>query len=222
MNTLRVTALAAALAVLPLCLSGQDVRERLGARVSPAVLAAVDSAAADAAARGLPVDPLIEKALEGAAKGVPADRVIAAVRALVTRLGAAAGALRQGGVTAPDPAAIAAGAFALTAGLSETQVRDLARASTGPHTPVATLRVAATLAAIGVPPAQAVELLVANIRAGRSTTDLAGLPGSVQGQVARGATPAQAAAGLARAAAAGRPAVPGRPDGAPGRRPPRP
>lgn len=219
---MRAAALAAALAILPLALSAQDVRERLGARVSPEVLAAVDSAAADAAARGLPVEPLIEKALEGAAKGVPADRVIAAVRALVTRLAGAAGALRRGGVTAPDPAAIEAGAFAITAGLTETQVRDLARASTGHYTPVATLRVAATLAALGVPPAQAVELLVANIQAGRSTTDLAALPGSVQGQVARGATPAQAAAGLARAAAAGRPSQPGRPDGAPGRRPPRP
>jgi len=41
------------------------------------------------------------------------------------------------------------------------------------------------------------------ISAGRSPSDLLGLPGQVQTGVARGATPAQAAAGLARA-----PAVP--------------
>ena len=203
----------------------QDVRSRLGARVPADVAVAVESAAARAAAQGLPVEPLIQKALEGAAKGVPAERVIAAVGVLLTRLAAASGALREGGVSAPDADAIEAGAFALTAGLSDGEVRDLARASVPPYNPAATLRIAGTLAALGVPSAQAAELVVANIRAGRSSAELASLPGSVQGQIARGATPAQAAAGLTRAAAAARPpATPGRPADRPGRRgpPPRP
>ena len=51
-----------------------------------------------------------------------------------------------------------------------------------------------------MPPKQALELVQGMISAGRSPSDLLGLPGEVQAGVARGATPAQAAAGLARAA----------------------
>src|SRR2546427_5500920 len=69
-----------------------------------------------AAARGLPVELLVQKALEGGAKGVPADRVIAAVRALAGELDASAGALHSAGLAAPDGDAIEAGAFALPAG----------------------------------------------------------------------------------------------------------
>ena len=63
-----------------------------------------------------------------------------------------------------------------------------------------TIRVAATLAALGVPAKQVLTLLQGLISDGRSQSDLLGLPGQVQTGVAQGATPAQAAAGLARAA----------------------
>src|SRR3989449_9320298 len=72
-----------------------------------------------AAARGLPVELLVQKALEGGAKGVPADRVIAAVRALAGELDASAGALHSAGLAAPDGDAIEAGALAPTAGRPE-------------------------------------------------------------------------------------------------------
>lgn len=216
-----ILALAIASAPSPAA-AQQDVRARLAGRVAPDLAAALDSAAAQATAQGLPIDPLIEKALEGTAKGVPTERIVAAVRALVVRLAAAAAALRQGGVAAPDADAIEAGAFAITAGLSESQVRDLTRASAVPHTPTSTLRVAATLVALGVPAAETVELLIASIRDGRSVGDLAALPGTIQGQVGRGVSPAQAARGLARTAASGRPPAPGRPSDSPGRRPNKP
>src|SRR5258707_281625 len=80
-------------------LDAQDVRPRLDRRVSPKVQRAVQRIATDAAAQGLPIDPLVQKAIEGAAKGVPADRVIAAVRALAGRLGQSMAAVREGGVT---------------------------------------------------------------------------------------------------------------------------
>lgn len=221
MRLVATAILLAALAASRLDAQG-DVQARLAGRVPAAVAVAVQDAAAQASAQGLPIEPLVQKALEGAAKGVPPERVIAAIRELAARLATAAGALREGGVDAPDAETIEAGAFALTAGLSADHVRDLARASVPPYTPAATLRIAATLAAIGVPPAQVVELLVANITAGRSVTELASLPGAVQSQMARGATPAQAARGLTRAAAGGRPAAPGRPADKPGQRPSRP
>src|SRR2546430_16208821 len=54
--------------------------------------------------------------------------------------------------------------------------------------------------ALPISPKQALELVQGMISAGRSPSDLLGLPGQVQAGVGRGATPAQAAAGLARAA----------------------
>jgi len=84
----------------PLALRGavvgaqQDVAARLAGRVPPEIAALVQQLAADAAARGLPVDPLVQKAIEGGAKGVPADRVASAVRAVAAQLDAAAVALQ--------------------------------------------------------------------------------------------------------------------------------
>src|SRR2546427_4151166 len=99
-----------------------------------------------AAARGLPVELLVQKALEGGAKGVPADRVIAAVRALAGELDASAGALHSAGLAAPDGDAIEAGAVALTAGAQEGEGRGAARA------PRAPLRGPATPPPAGPPP----------------------------------------------------------------------
>ncbi len=181
-------------------LSAQDVQVRLDRRVSPEVQRAVRGIAADAAAHGLPVDPLVQKAIEGGAKGVPGDRVIAAVRALAGRLAEAKEAVSEAGVAAPSGDVVEGGADALNAGLSKGQVGELVRVSRPPQDPALTLRVAATLAALGVPATQAIQLVQGMISAGRSPSDLLGLPGQVQAGVARGATPAQAAAGLARAA----------------------
>ena len=181
-------------------LGAQDVQVRLDRRVSPEVQQAVRSIAADAAAHGLPVDPLVQKAIEGGAKGVPGDRVIAAVRALAGRLAEAKEAVSEAGVAAPSGDLVEGGADALNAGISKGQVGELVRVSRPPQDPALTLRVAATLAALGVPATQALELVQGMISAGRSPSDLLGLPGQVQAGVARGATPAQAAAGLARAA----------------------
>jgi len=190
-------------------LGAQDVQARLDRRVSPEVQRAVRGIAADAAARGLPVDPLVQKAIEGAAKGVPGDRVIAAVRALAGRLAEAMAAVRDGGVAAPSGDVVEGGADALNAGLRGRQVSDLVRVSRPPYDPALTLQVAATLVALGVPAKQTVQLIEGMIRDGRSPSDLLGLPGQVQAGVAEGATPDQAAEGIAH----------GRGNGPPGRPP---
>ena len=181
-----------------------DVSARLAGRVSPEIATLVRQLATSAAARGLPVDPLIQKAIEGSAKGVPTDRVAVALRALSGQLDAAAAALKQAGAAQPDTDAIAAGAFALNAGLSGQNVTALALASRPPNSVAATLRVASTLAAMGVPATETVELVTQVIAAGGNTTEVLGLPAQVMAGVSRGGgvTPAQAAAGLARAAAA--------------------
>ncbi len=172
-------------------------------RVPAEVRTVVDSVSASALARGLPADPLIQKAIEGSAKGVPSQRVIAAVRLVAEQLDTSAAALRAGGMIA-DTLAIGAGAFAINAGMSPRDITALllrAGGQTAGNVRIE-LNVAGTLVALGVPSADAANLVSASIGSGRPATELLSLPGRVQGEVARGATPAQAAAGLARAAAA--------------------
>src|SRR6266550_2978770 len=166
-----------ALLALPLTLlslqqpAGANIAQRLAGRVSPELASLVVEFGTAASTRGLPIDPLIEKAIEGSAKGVPAERVATAE-------------------------------FAITAGLSGSDITALARTGANAQALTVGLRVAGTLAAIGVPPAEDIGLVSVTLRSGEPSADLLLLPAHVQSEVARGVTPAQAAAGLARAAAA--------------------
>lgn len=217
-------ALALALAaVSPAPLSAQSITARLMGRVTPELAALVEELGAAAIARGLPADPLIQKAIEGSAKGIPADRIAGAVRTVVTQLDTAAAALRAAGMGVPDTTLVAAGGFAVTAGLNGRNIGALVHAAEGHERAdlLTALRVAGTLTALGVPPQESVELVSASLAARQSPSELLALPARVQSEVARGSTPAQAAVGLARAAAAqgrrgpppglGRPESPGRP-----------
>ncbi|HEX4574980.1 MAG TPA: hypothetical protein VH158_07600 [Gemmatimonadales bacterium] len=201
MRAFGLAALGCALgAVLPFRGQAQDVGARLAGRAPGEVVRAVQDIARGAATDGLPVEPLIQKAIEGSAKGVAPDRVVAAVRMLAARLGEAQGALRDAGIAAPSGEAVEGGAYALDAGLNAGQVRDLARVSRPPYDPALMLRVAATLGALGVPGPQAVRLMQGMIKTGRTPSDLLALPSKAQADMARGATPAEAAEGLARGA----------------------
>jgi hypothetical protein len=183
-------------------------------RFTGRIAAVVESLGVAAAARGLPVDPVIEKAIEGSAKGIPAERVTTALRVVVDQLDTAAASLREGGISG-DTIAIAAGEFAISAGLHGRDITELARTGRPAADVTVGLRVAGTLAALGVPPLESVKLVSAELRLGRPPADLLALPGRVETEVAHGATPAQAAAGLTRAAAgqAGGPGGPGAPAG---------
>ena len=176
-----------------------QVGERLAGRVSPELAALATELGSTAAARGLPAEPIIQKAIEGSAKGVAVERVGLAMRLVLRQLEEAASALDS-----RDTVAIAAGAFAMTAGLSGGDIRQLARSGGGAASGelVVALRVAGTLSALGVPPAETVRLVGATLEAGRPAGELLGLPGRVQAEMSKGVSPAQAAAGLARAAAA--------------------
>lgn len=179
------------------------IADRVAGRVSPDIAALATELGTAAAARGLPIDPLIQKAIEGAAKGVPNERVAAAMRLVVTQLDTSASALRGANAAlVSDTVAIAAGAFALSAGLSGRDVAALARSGAAPAEVIVGLRVAGTLAALGVPPAETVSLVRTTLQAGRPAGDLLALPGQVQAAMGKGVGAAQAAAGLARAAAA--------------------
>lgn len=209
---MRYVALPALIALSGGSLAAQtSVRVRLEGRVPAVVVAVVDSIVAAVAARELPTELMIQKALEGGAKGVAPERIIVAVQLVGTRLAAAGAAIDRAGV-GRTTAAVEAGAFALTAGLSGEDVSALARGAS--EDPPQALRVAAVLAALGVPAAETVALVTATVSAGG---DVTALPQTVQAAMARGATPAQAAR-LAQGGSAGR----GQPHGPPPGRPSRP
>lgn len=199
MRSAVVLGVAAALA--PSLLAQGDLRPRLAGRVPPAVAAAVSSFVDSAQARGLPTGPLVDKALEGAVKGVAPDLIVRAVGGVFQHLEAAAMALRAAGPS-PGDDAVEAGAFALDAGLTTGDVREIARAADLSHPTAVALQVAGLLAALGVPRAQTVGLVRTTIQSGQPIGDLVNLPSQVQAEMARGSPPAAAAAGLERAAAA--------------------
>ena len=98
-----------------LALSGRLVAQdtaRLGGRLDSATQAIVLRSVDSARSRGLPVDPLVDKALEGATKRAAGPRIQAAVSALLRRLELARDALAPN----PGPRDIAAGADALAYG----------------------------------------------------------------------------------------------------------
>jgi hypothetical protein len=156
-----------------------DVRARLVGRVSPELVQLVGRLADSARAAGLPDGPLVDKALEGAAKGV-----------------------RPGPGAAPTTQEIEAGAFALGAGLTSGDVAVLTETADASHPTMAVLQVAGALAALGVPRAQTVGLVRAEVRSGLPLGDLTNLPAQVQAAAASGVSPDAAATGLERAAQA--------------------
>lgn len=180
----------------------EDASARLQGRVPPAVATVVSALIDTARARGLPGTPLVDKALEGAVKGVPAERIVPAVRTVLDQLNASANALHDAGVANPSDQAIEAGAFAIAAGMTVSDVAAIAGTANQGHPAAVALQVAGALAALGVPRPETVGLVRAEIQSGRPLGDLVSLPGQVQAAMAGGALPAAAAAGLERAAAA--------------------
>jgi hypothetical protein len=193
--------LALATLAAPRLLAQTDV-SRLEGRVPAEVATAVSALVDSARARGLPTRPLVDKALEGASKGAPPDRIVFAVHDVLGRLTRTAAAIHAATAGAATDQEVEAGSFALSAGLSESDIGELVR-SVAHHEPATVaLQVAGALAALGVPRAQTVSLVRAEIESGLPVSDLTNLTGQVQAAMAGGVPPAAAAAGLERAAAA--------------------
>jgi hypothetical protein len=176
-------------AVAAIALAGraaaQDSRlERLDPEARPAVAAVVDSARA----AGLPIEPLVDRALEGATKRAAPDLVVAAVRRLAAHLGRARAALGPAALL-PE---IEAGAAALRAGVDSTVLAALRSKRPGQPLTVP-LSVLADLVASGVPPDTAASAVLA---LAPITQDVALMEfrRNVERDIALGAPPAAAAA----------------------------
>jgi hypothetical protein len=168
-----------------------DVRALLAARGLPADLVdGVAAVAADAAERGLPTSPIADKALEGWAKRAPAERILSVVQAFSTRMGDAQAALRGAGLAAPPGGVIAAAADAMGRGMSASQVSTVVRAGPGADAAPA-LHVAAALSSQGMGMDQAVTVVSAAIRDGRSSDQILEMPSAMRAMQAQGLPPTE-------------------------------
>lgn len=199
MNARRTRLLAAAVLVTsltPQLASGQDMR--LSAQLDPATAARVGAVVDRARAAALPIEPLVDKALEGARKRADPARIVEAVTALAVRLDSSRAAL---GATTSE-SELVAGASALQAGITPRVLREL-RAVRGARSLAVPLVVLGDLVTRGVPGDTASALILLVAREGLGDETLLAIQRDVQRDVRDGAHPATAAAIRARGAVNG-------------------
>jgi hypothetical protein len=177
---------------------------RLDARLDAATRAALAPVLDSARAAGLPVEPLVDKALEGASKRAPGPRIVLAVRTLRADLDAARAALGAGS-SEPE---IVAGVSALRAGVRPSALQQLRESRPGRPLTIP-LAVLADLIARGVPVDTAAAVVHALERGGAADEDFVTLRRNVERDVRAGALPAVAASVRAH----GVPATVGSPPG---------
>jgi len=188
--------LSAAIAAMSARAGAQDTR--LVAQLDPATQQRVSAVIERARAASLPVEPLVDKALEGARKHAPNGRIVEAVTSLAARLDSSRVAL---GMASTDAELVAAAA-ALQAGVGTRVLGQLRQERVGRSLAIP-LVVLGDLVTRGVPrdTASALILLVAHEGLGDET--LLAIQRDVQRDVRDGAHPATAAAIRARGAVSG-------------------
>lgn len=166
----------------PALLSAQDDRlaAKLDGETRQAVMRTVDAARS----LGLPLEPLINKALEGATKRAPGPRIEAAVDTLLRRLEVSRDALAP----SPTPRDIAAGADALAYGATRQALASM-RAIRPSGSIAVPLAVLTQLVASGVPVARATRVVSDLIRRGARDEQLIALSDDVRWYIASGASP---------------------------------
>ena len=164
---------------------------RLDSITRPIVAALVDSARASA----IPIEPLVQRALEGATKRATGDRIVAAVRRLALDLGHARDALGPA-ASAPE---LTAAAAALRAGAHPATLTELRRIRRESLT--VPLAVLTDLVGSGVP-VDSAAAAVLSLAAKARDTDLVEFRRAVDRDIALGAPPASATATAAAVAAA--------------------
>ena len=169
----------------PLRIAAQDARAarlegKLDVETQAVVLRTLDSART----RGLPTEPLVDKALEGATKRATGPRIQAAVSSLLGRLEAARDALAPH----PTPRDITAGADALAYGATREALK--AMRAIRPNESVAVpLGVLTQLVVSGVPVGRATRVVADLLRRGARDEQLIALNDDVRSYVAAGASP---------------------------------
>ena len=184
-RSLVVSLMIVTLALAGSSASAQD--DRLVRRLDSTTYARVTAELDSARGAGLPVEPLIARALEGASKNAPGARIVAAVHRLAADLAAARRALGETSTTTE----LEAGASALRAGVDATALADLRRARPR-YALTVPLAVLADLVARGVPPDTAARFVVTLAPA--SDEEFVIFQRNVERDIALGAPPIAAAA----------------------------
>lgn len=161
---------------------------RLAGRLADADRARVEALLDSARLAGLPVEPLVDRALEGATKRAPGDRIVTAVGRLFGELRAARDAL---GLTA-SAAELTAGASALRAGARPDNLRRL-RTLRSDQPVTAAAGALADLVALGVSPDSAAEAVL-ELATEATDADYLAFRRNVERDVALGASPTAALA----------------------------
>jgi hypothetical protein len=160
---------------------------RLERRLDPDTRAAVDAVIDSARFAGLPVESLVDRALEGASKHAVPARILAAVRRLAAELGIARDALGA----ASSSAELEAGASALRAGVRPTDLILLRQRR--PRSLTVALATLTDLVASGVPADSATVAVLALAPSARDD-QIVEFRRAVERDIALGAPPAAAAA----------------------------
>jgi hypothetical protein len=185
-SPLRFGATAALLLLVAPVASAQE--PRLAGRVPDPARAQVDAILISARTRGLPIEPLVDRALEGSAKGAPPAMIVAAVTRLRDELVVVRGVFGE----AASPAELTAGTSALRAGATAEALARLRRLRPGQPLTVAAA-VMADLVAAGVPADTAVGAVLALAQAA-DDADYIAFRRNVQRDIDLGASPAAALA----------------------------
>jgi hypothetical protein len=193
------------------------LREVLPADVAQRVLARI----ADARARQLPAEALENRALKFAAKGVDPKNIERSVNEQAARMDTARSALASGRKSAPAGDEIEAGAEAIRKGVDGASVSLLAKSAPSGRSLAVPLFVIGSLTDHGLSSADALQRVLARLKARASDTDLESMPGdlppqAVAGQANRPASTGRDFGQSHKPASAGRPATAGPPAGVPG------
>jgi hypothetical protein len=176
--------------------------ERIRAELPDAAVERIEASLQQAREQGLPVEPLLDKAVEGIAKRVPGARIADAVHQLTADLGRARTLLADG---EPRPADVAAVADGLRRGVPEDAIRRIARGA-GPEEPLGlVVHTVGDLMDHGVPPGHALAAMEAWRARGANLEELRQLPAAVGRLIRQGALPEQAAAAVTGAMRQGGP-----------------
>lgn len=204
--------LALAVAVVPVSAQEGDPRlERIRAELPAVAVERIEARLNEARQAGLPVEALLDKAIEGIAKGVPGPRIAGAVDQLTDDLGRARSLL--GDQAPPEPADITAVADAMRRGVPESAIGQVAGGA-DPEEPVAlAVHTLGDLMDRGVPVDQAVAVLDAWRGRGASRDELRALPAAIDRLMRQGVLPGQAAAAVANAMRGGAPGAGSGPGG---------
>lgn len=207
--------LALVVAVSPTSAQQDDPRlERIRTALPETVVEQIETRIAAARSQGLPVEPLLDKAVEGIAKRVPPERVAGAVDRLAQELGRARTLLEDG--VPPTPTDVAAVADAMRRGVPEPAIEEIA-GNAAPDEPVAlAVHTMGDLMDRGVPVEQALTVLEAWRGRGARASELRELPGAVERLIRQGVLPGQAATAIANAMRGGPPGAAQGPGNQPG------